>query len=79
MSNETDLRNLATNGLGMREHIVDKFVNDREPKMTLAAHDILKEWRKALVCSRIAYGKLREALRSVGMASYIHDVLSGDN
>ena len=75
ITDETEVRNLATNGLGMEEHIVDKHVNTRKPDMTLAAQDIIKVWRNKIGNSKIAYTRLCDALNKAGMPYYIVNAL----
>ena len=71
-----DLRTLATIGLEVEDPIIEgKLYNERD--INEAALKVLKEWRKGQLDSRIAYNRLREALRKKGvnMAFYIAAVL----
>ena len=39
---ETDLRNLANNGLKVKEHVIEKHI-DTEKNIPVAAHKVLKD------------------------------------
>ena len=72
MSNEGDLRALATPGLGVSEQIIDGHIHN-EKDIHIAALNVLKEWRKGQKNSKVAYTNLCEILRreDVNMPYYI--------
>ena len=74
ITNETDLRSLATNGLGLRDYVIDSHINC-EKKITLAAHRALKDWRLKQRNSKVAYSRLCEILDTVEMSFYVADAL----
>ena len=75
ITNETDLRSLATNGLSVKEYITDSHIYD-EKKLTLAAHRVLKDWRRNQRNSRVAYSRLCDILDTVEMSYYIAEALN---
>ena len=74
ITSETDLRSLATDGLGLKEHVIDSHIYD-EKKITLAAHRVLNDWRVKQCNSKVAYSRLCEILDKVEMSFYVADAL----
>ena len=70
ITNEIDLHNLAINGLGLDDLVVGRCVHNRQPYITLAVLDVLKEWRKTQVNFKIAYRRLYQILINVEMSVY---------
>lgn len=70
ITNSPDLRRLAIGGLGLEEHVVNKHLND-ERDIREASCRVLRDWRVKLQSSRVAYRRLCEAVKVVGMESYI--------
>ena len=79
MTNEPDLRMLATNGLRVEEHIVDEAINRPTTTIPLAAQEILKIWRRGQANSRLAHSRLCDILKeeAVGMNTLVRTVLNG--
>ena len=71
ITNVSDLRSLATNGLEVKEHVIDKHLQN-ESDITEGAIKVLKNW---IAAQNNAVDELCEALRSVGKNMYITEVL----
>ena len=74
ISSPGQLRTLATKGLGLKQHVLDKHLHN-EKDINEAALMVLKEWRLSYENSSVAYRKLCEVLRKVKMSSLICDAL----
>ena len=74
ITDELDLRDLATKGLKVEVHITDKHINT-ERSIHLAAFKVLSDWRKRQPNSRIAYSKLHDAFEHVKMLQFIEGIL----
>ena len=76
INSESDLRDLATLGLGVRDPTIGKNLHNKKD-INEAAYQVIMHWRTGQDNDKIAYVKLCEALRDedVGMASYIKSVL----
>ena len=72
------LRTLATNGLGLKLHVLDKHLHN-EKDINEAALKVLREWRLSYRNSAVAHRTLCEILRKVKMSSLICDTLEGDS
>ena len=72
---EEDLYTFATIGLEMDDHEIERHVTNKRDCITLAAHGVLKDWRKSQPTADVAYDKLCEALRCVNMSYYIGQAL----
>ena len=77
MTSPEQLRRLATNGLGLKQHVLDKHLH-KEGDINEAALKVLKEWRLDYQNSAVAYKTLCDILRKVKMSSLICDTLEGD-
>ena len=78
MSSPGQLRTLATKGLGLKQHILDKHLHN-ERDINEAALKALREWRLCYQNSAVAYRTLCEILNKVKMSSLICDTLEGDS
>ena len=76
ITNEPDLRMLATNGPRVEEHVIDGHINT-EKTIPLATRNILKHWRRSQLSSKVAYSRLCNILEGVGMNMLIRTVLNG--
>ena len=72
IDNTWDLRKLATIGLGVPDPTIGKNLHDKRD-INESAYQVLLAWRKGVGDAKIAYSKLREALRSndVGLAAFV--------
>ena len=76
INSKSELRDLATLGLGVPDPTIGKNLTNKDD-ITMAAYNVIMDWRKGQDNYKIAYVNLCEALRDedVGMASYIKSVL----
>ena len=66
-----DLLTLAIMGLHVEEDIIDRHLRDQSNSICIASFNVLKEWRISQPDRCIAYTNMCEALRKVGMNSYV--------
>ena len=75
VTSESDLQNLATNGLKVPKYIIDEVLHDKRHTINEAALQVLKEWKKNNADPFQAYDALCDALTEVFMARLIYEVL----
>ena len=75
ITSEEELRALGTKGLRIPEYKIATHLRDYHNKITLAAHHVIKDWRKTVADPFQAYSLLCEALRKAELAAYIYEVL----
>ena len=75
-----ELKNLAVMGLELELHAVSRHLNNRRDDITMAALDVLLEWRNSQENSTMAYIQLCKALRRARLNYLVGRVLesSGD-
>ena len=78
ITNETQLRRLASQGLHLEGHVIDSAVND-EKRINLTAPLLLKIWRDGQRNSRVAFRKLYGIFERVQMPFIMNDVLEACN
>ena len=76
INSESELRDLATLGIGVPDPTIGKNLTNKND-INMAAYNVIMDWRKGQDNYKIAYVNLCEALRDedAGMASYIKSVL----
>ena len=75
ISSPGQLRTLATKGLNLKEHVLEKHLHN-EKDINEAAIKVLKEWKVGQENSTVAYSRLCEILRKVKISSLICEALS---
>ena len=75
ITNESDLRDLATKGLKVPEYFTDTQLHDKRHAINEVALQVLKEWNKKNADPFQAYDALCHALTTAGMPALIYDVL----
>ena len=75
LTKEADIYSLAVDGLGMENHVVEKFLSDHKGDITTAAHRLLNKWLQTQPDRQTAYVNICRALKDAGMEFYIKDVL----
>ena len=78
ITDEGDLRDLATKGLKVPEYTIDTQLRDYRHKINEAAIQVLKDWRKKNPDPYKAYRLLCDALTKAGMRALIYDVLENE-
>ena len=68
-TNEGDLRDLATKGLNVPEHITDRHLYNERHDISMAAIKVLKAWQKGMEGPEEAYAVLYDALKKVGLVA----------
>ena len=73
---QMDLYTLAIIGLAISEEKVEAHLTNNK-EISMAAYNVLKEWRTSQISNEVAYDKLCDALKSddVNMASLISEAL----
>ena len=74
ITNETQLRTLAVQGLHLENHVIDSTVN-AEKRTNLAARFLLKKWRDAERNSRVAFRNLYDIFERVNMSLIMSEAL----
>ena len=67
---ESELRSLATSGLKVEGHIVDKHLTNRPRDIQMATFDVLREWQRKYPDQRRAFVDLCLALERTNMGYY---------
>ena len=78
ITDETQLRELAAQGLHLEDHVIDSAVNHEET-ISLAVHVLLKKWRDAHLNSREAFRKLYDIFERLKMSLIMNEALKACN
>ena len=78
ITDETELRRLAAQGLRLEGHVIDSAVN-YEKTISLAARLLLKKWRDAHLNSREAFRKLYDIFERLKMSLIMNEALKACN
>ena len=78
ITDETQLCNLAMQGLHLEGHVIDSAVK-HEKTISLAAHVLLKKWRDAHLNSRVAFRKLYDIFERLKMSLIMNEALKACN
>ena len=73
LSNIDDLRKLAIDGLGMKPHVLWKHISDSRDRYTEAAYNLLEAWLQQQDNRHIAYTRLCQAIRNIGLNFLIEE------
>ena len=71
INTESDLRDLAIQGLGVSDDNLSRNLSKYPKDMHLAAYQVLKTWRRKFQTGAAARLELREALKSVDMSYFL--------
>ena len=75
ITSETKLHTLAITGLGLPDNMVDRSLHDKRNNITMAARDVLVQWRVFQKNDKQAYRNMCSALKRVKMDYLIHVAL----
>ena len=78
ITDEGDLRDLATKGLKVPEYTIDTQLRDYHHKINEAAIQVLRDWRKKNADPYKAYRVLCDALTKAEMPALIYEVLENE-
>ena len=71
ITNETELRDLATKGLNVPENITDRHLYNERYDISMVAIKVLKDWQKTVADPAEGYTALCDALKKVNLAAFI--------
>ena len=72
---EIDLNRLGINSLGVEDYVIDGCIMKSNRDIQIAAHNVLKHWRKAQTDTREVYQKLCKVMIKVNMGKFMAETL----